>query len=130
MNRYITSGLVLVGLLGAFWPLENAEAREYVVCTFAWADNPTMNVKGSQKYNPKGVKVDRKVRRKEYQRLVDMGRVPVRVSKDKGYNCELNHPENALIDTTLDKKFLRLDREGRMPNCADLQATARCVGRK
>jgi hypothetical protein len=103
--------------------VQDAEAgRPTVHCEFSWAENPALNVKAGSKFRNK------KVRTKEYNRLIAMGTVAVRVAADRGQRCQLNHPENTLIDTMVVKASYRLDPSGRIPNCADLNATVVCRG--
>lgn len=97
-------------------------ARQNVYCEFRWADNAALNVKGGNKF------AKRKVRRRELERLVSMGAVVARVAADHGQHCQLNHIENTLIDTQIDKLLYRLDPQGRIPNCADLNAIVECRG--
>ena len=101
---------------------QNAHARETVHCYFIWGENETLNVQHGSKY------VNRSVRNREYNRLVEMGRTVARVAADHGAHCQLNHPENTLIDVRLEKVRQRLDPSGRIPNCADLNARVICYG--
>lgn len=71
---------------------------------------------------------NKRVRRRELERLEAMGRVMARVAADRGTYCQLNHPENTRIDTRIEKADYRRDPAGRIPNCADLQATVECRG--
>jgi hypothetical protein len=90
---------------------------------FSWQDHEGIpNVRHGTKY------VNKSVRRRELERLVAMGRVVARVAADRGNYCQLNHPENTRIDTKIEKADYRLDPAGRIPNCADLQATVECRG--
>jgi len=118
-------GSIFLLLCLAAIPVNEAEARPIIYCKFSWDDNPApeFNVKhGSMAAH------ERKVRTKEYDRLVMMGEVPARVSVDRGGHCVLNHPENTLIDVRLTKAEYRLDVGGRIPHCADLNATVECSG--
>ena len=112
---------LLLGMVAI--PVNNAEAeRPRVYCEFRWADNAELNVKGGNDF------VDRKVRTREHERLVSMGPVPARVAADHGQHCQLNHIENTLIDTKIEKASYRLDDQGRIPNCADFNAIVECRG--
>ena len=111
-------------LLGAIVIPGTAEARRpTVVCTFTWNDNPSQNVRHGVRYKT------RKVRTREYNRLVGMGTVPVRVAADRGQHCQLNHPENSLIDVPIRKSMYKLTPEGRLPNCGDFGAVVTCRGK-
>ena len=118
----IGSAVFLIGL--AVFSVNEAEARPTVYCLFSWDDNPNpeFNVKHWE------TSIERKVRTKEYDRLVVMGEVAARVAADRGGKCQLNHPENALIDITVTKADHKLDEGGRIPHCADLNATVECRG--
>jgi hypothetical protein len=114
------SAVVLLGL--AAISVNEAEAKPTVYCKFSWDDNPELNVKRWE------TSTERKVRTKEYDRLVMMGEVPTRVAADRGGRCQLNHPENTLIDVTVTKADHKLDEGGRIPHCADLNAVVECSG--
>jgi hypothetical protein len=105
----IGSAVLLLGL--AAIPVNEAEAKPTVYCKFSWE-----------------TAIERKVRTKEYNRLVAMGEVPARVAADRGGRCQLNHPENTLIDVTVTKADHKLDEGGRIPHCADLNAVVECSG--
>jgi len=114
----------LVGIVGMLLiPTQEAQARADVSCTFGWREHKNLNVKGG------GVTVNKSVRNKEYDRLVRAGVVGARVSAARGARCQLNHPENSTIDAHIEKAAWRLDRRGKIPDCADFRATVRCVGR-
>lgn len=104
-------------------PVTNANAeRPRVYCEFGWSDNAAFNVKGGNQI------VNKKVRTKEYNRLVSMGSVRARVSADGGQHCQLNHPENTTIDIRIEKASYRLDSQGIIPSCRDLEAIVECRG--
>ena len=103
-------------------PVNRAHALSDVHCNFTWSDNETLNVRHGSGY------VNKSVRRRELERLVAMGKVVARVAADRGNYCQLNHPENTRIDIQIEKVDYRLDRSGRIPNCADLNAMVECRG--
>lgn len=105
-------------------PFQQAQARTKIECRFDWDDNEALNVKGSQM----GIIRSKKVRTSEYNRLVQMGTVPARVSADRGGKCTLYHPENRIISHDVNKDRQRLNLTGSIPNCADLNATVTCAG--
>lgn len=112
---------VVLGMLVI--PVNNVYALSDVHCIFSWQDHEGIpNVKQGSEY------VHKSVRRRELERLVAMGRVMARIAADHGNYCQLNHPENTRIDTRIEKADYRLDPAGRIPNCADLQATVECRG--
>ncbi len=114
------SVVLLLGL--AAIPVNEAEAKPKVYCLFSWDNNTDLNVERWED------STERKVRTKEYDRLVMMGEVPARVAADRGGRCQLNHPENALIDITVKKADHKLNEGGRIPHCADLNAMVECSG--
>ncbi len=103
-------------------PARTVHARADVHCYFTWEDNETPNVRHGTQY------INKRVRNRELERLVAMGKVVARVAADRGNYCQLNHPENTLIDTRVKKADYRLDPAGRIPNCSDLQAMVECRG--
>ena len=122
-NRFlILIGSAVLLLCLAAIPVNEAEAKPTVYCKFSWDDNTELNVQGWETAE------ERKVRTKEYNRLVAMGEVPARVAADRGGRCQLNHPENTLIDVTVTKADHKLDEGGRIPHCADLDAVVECSG--
>ena len=102
--------------------MQEAQARKNISCEFSWSDNEGANVKGGSE------SIKEKVRSKEYNRLVEMGKAHALASADRGEKCQLNHPENATIDIKIHKKGMMLKRTGRIPNCADFNATVICKG--
>ena len=106
--------------------LHNGEAlaKPTIYCLFSWDDNTDtqFNVKKWE------TSVTKKVRTSEYDRLIDMGKVSARVAADRGAHCQLNHPENTLIDIKVTKAKHKFDEGGRIPHCADLHATVECRG--
>jgi hypothetical protein len=117
-------GSTLILLCSSFIIVNAAVARPTVYCLFKWDDNPDphFNVKGWE------TSVEKNVRTKEYDRLIAMGEVAARVAADRGAKCQLNHPENTLIDATIVKRDHKFDPGGRIPHCADLNATVECRG--
>lgn len=124
--RYTFSNLfilTLVFLSVTILAVRDVQAgRPKVSCEFSWAENPALNVKAGNRYRNKNVRTS------EYNRLIAMGTVPARVAADRGQHCQLNHPENTLIDTLIEKDIYRLNTSGRIPNCSDLNATVTCRG--
>jgi hypothetical protein len=119
-KTYVFIASALLGML--MIPSRSAYAMADVHCYFTWDDNATLNVKHGRRY------VNKRVRNPEFNRLVAMGKVVARVAADRGSYCQLNHPENTRIDTQIEKLTYRLDRSGRIPNCADLNAMVECRG--
>lgn len=116
-----------------------AMAATTIYCIFRWDENVGLNVKSSADYmasrGREGERLysERKVRTKEYNRLVCADAsstcwTPVRVAGDRGAFCNINHPENTRFDIRLRKSSLRRWDNSRIPNCADLNATVRCLG--
>jgi len=130
MKRY--SALFMISSL--FYVLlfvpQVAHSRPRVKCVFMWEENKEKNIRASDSPNAWGdsLTVKRKVRSREYERLINAGKVAARVSGKRGEVCYLNHPENTLIDVKIYKSILQLDVRGRIPNCEDLFASVECTG--
>ena len=123
IKRYwIFLGLVVLLLGLVVIPVDKAEARPTIYCKFSWADSEERNVQGWE------TATERKVRTKEYNRLVAMGEILARVAADRGAYCQLNHPENTLIDIKVTKADHKYNEGGRIPHCADLNAVVECQG--
>lgn len=122
--RYFTLVLLSMFVLS---PQDALAAKQTVKCEFSWEENVEKNVKGSNNWGD-SLKVRKCVRQREYDRLIEAGKVAARVSGKRGTDCYLNHPENTTIDTKIYKSLLRSDIEGRMPTCQDLFATVECKG--
>jgi hypothetical protein len=120
--KYLATAVILLCFSVIF--TDEAAARQRVYCLFKWDTNPdpVFNVKGWE------TSVDMKVRTNEYERLIAMGEVAARVAADNFAKCQLNHPENTLIDVTIVKVDHKLDPGGHIPHCADLNATVECKG--
>lgn len=114
---------VLIVSLSLLASAEAVQAARTVWCQFEWRGNVRLNVRANHSNA-----ISKRVRNREYNRLVEQGRVRARVSADRGDHCSLNHPENTRVDVRLDKADLQLNAGGRIPYCADLSATAVCVG--
>lgn len=119
--------LTALFLMIVVFPSNDAFALSRVQCVFRWQENVEKNI-ASPSLDIGDVWISRKVREREYDRLLELGRVNARVSSEGGKTCILNHPENTLIDAKLNKKKLRLDPNGRQPSCYELSATVRCRG--
>lgn len=122
--KHVTYFFTVSAFLGILIiPVNKVYALTDVHCYFTWQDRPGLpNVRQGSKY------VNKKVRRRELERLDAMGRVVARVAADRGNYCQLNHPENTRIDTKIEKASYRLDTSGRIPNCADFNAIVECRG--
>jgi len=123
MKRHILF-LIAVGIVGLFAaPAHEAQAsRPKVRCDFSWNNNAALNVHSGTRTHI------RKVRTAEYNRLVGMGTVPARSSANGGQWCQLNHPENTLVDVSIRKDTYKLDPAGRVPSCSDFGAMVTCRG--
>lgn len=120
-SNFLIVGLIFLSVFAL--TLRDAQAsRPRVSCEFSWKENQELNVKAGNKFR------NATVRTSEYNRLIAMGSVPARVSADRGQHCQLNHPENTLIDTQIEKADFRLHHSGRIPNCSDLNAVVVCRG--
>lgn len=84
MKRFgMLLGLAFLLLGLATIPVNEAAALPTVYCLFSWDDNP------DPKFNVERweTSIEKKVRTKEYDRLIDMGEVSARVAADRGAYC-------------------------------------------
>ncbi len=118
--QHIVSASVVIAV--SMVAMGHAHARQDVHCNFTWEENAAQNVKHGSSY------VAKRVRNSEYNRLVAMGKVATRVAADAGAYCQLNHPENTLIDVRITKADQRLNSSGNIPDCANMNAMVECRG--
>ena len=83
--------------------------RQKVTCTFTIQEDAGRNVKANTFTKTK------KVRRREYNRLVESGENAYRVVADGGYHCIIRHIENIKFRVRIDKRDMKLRPEGRIP---------------
>ena len=120
MKRLLSGGLA-VGVLLVAAP--SALARTEITCLFSWSENAEANIKA----NSQRAATLKKVRTKEYEKLVGK-EVSAKVSGKRGANCTLSHPDNRLINISVRKDAFRLDPAGAIPDCNVLKATVKCEG--
>ena len=130
----------------------NAYALEQILCLFAWEGGP--GIRSSTEYKEtigvdkhhsflyeltdgivglewttsksrQPIRFLKKVRKREYDRLIEAGKKDARVSGSRGDKCTLNHPENTRIDARLDKQYLSTSGSGSV-DCESLNAEVQC----
>ena len=117
-------GLALaVAVLSNFTLAPIASAREKLTVSFVIEQDASRNVK------PATFSETEKVRRREYNRLIESGENAYEVRADGGYHCRIRHTENIRFNVRIDKRTMKLNPEGRIPNCSDFQIRVRTRGR-
>lgn len=118
----------------------NAFALEKIICHFSWDENASQNIMSSSEYEETGavkyrlgkmrwpeLSTTKKVRKKEYNRLIEADKVDVRVSNKYMASCVLNHPYNTRIDVVIAREELRINRRNYLsPSCDLLNAKVEC----
>lgn len=117
-------GLALaLAVLSIFTLAPEAYAREWVTVSFFIQENANRNIKAD-------VFADtHKVRRKEYERLMKSGQDDYRVTSDGGSYCRIRHTENARFSVRIEKRKMRLNPTGYVPNCSEFQIRVKTQGR-
>jgi len=114
--------LSTISIIFGFTLAATAHAREEVKCTFTIAEDPSRNIKAYEKSDTE------RVRRREYDRLVNSGENAYRVTVDGGYHCRIRHIENIRLNVRIDKRDVKLRPEGQIPDCSDFQIRVNCEG--